>query len=190
MTHAWKTMAAVVSLAIVTGCTDSNKAPAEAAMAAASAAMDSLKGDAAKYAPDAVKRLESSYSTAKDSLANKDYQGVLTFAKDIPAKAKDALAQAAAAKAELAKAWSEAGDRMAKVIDSAKSRLDALAGSKKLPAGMDKATLDSWQANLASLQADWTAAAEQYKAGDWGGAVAKAKELNDRGLALHKSIGL
>jgi hypothetical protein len=190
MKPAWKTMAVVVPLAIVAACSDSNKAPAEAAMAAASAAMDSLKGDAAKYAPDAVKKLESSYSTAKDSMANKDYQGVLTFAKDIPAHAKDALAKAAAAKADLAKAWNEAGDGVAKLIDTARSRLDTLAGSKKLPAGMDKATLAKGQADLASLQADWAAAAEQYKAGDWSGAVAKAKELKERGLALHKAIGM
>jgi hypothetical protein len=186
MRSAWTTAAIVVPLVLVTACTDANKAPAEAAMAAAAAAMDSLKGDAAKYAPDAVKRLESSYSTAKDSLANKDYQGVLTFAKDIPAKAKEALASAEAVKAELAKAWKEAGDSVARTIEAAKHHLS---GSKKPTAGLDKAALAKAHAELSSLEAGWTAATEQYKSGDWSGAVAKAKDLNAKGQELLKSLG-
>jgi hypothetical protein len=186
----WRTMAVVVPLAVVAACTDANKAPAEAAMAAAGTAMESLKGDAARYAPDAVKRLESSYSTAKDSMANKDYQGVLVFAKDIPAKAKDALATAAAAKAELAKAWSEAGDGVARMLETAKVRLDSLSRSKKLPAGVDRAALDKAQADLASIEAGWAAATEQYKAGDWSGAIARAKGLNAQGLELHRALGI
>ena len=109
MKNVWKTMAVVVPVAFLAACTDAAKAPAEAAMAAAGAAMDSLKGDAAKYAPAEVKKLESNYDVGKASMANKDYQGALTFTKDIPAKAKEVLAKADAAKAELAKAWKEAG---------------------------------------------------------------------------------
>jgi hypothetical protein len=135
MRNVWKIMAVVVPLTIALACTDAAKAPAEAAMAAAGDAMNSLKGDAARYAPDAVKSLESSYGTAKDSLANKDYQGALLFAKDIPAKAKEALAKADATKTALAKAWNEAADGMNKTIYAAKSHLDMLSRSKNLPAG-------------------------------------------------------
>ena len=184
--NSWKTMALVVPLALVAACTDAAKAPAEAAMAAAGAAMDSLKGDAAKYAPDEVKKLESSYGVAKASMANKDYQGVLTFTKDIPAKAKEALAKADAAKAELAKAWKEAGDSITRTIDAAKHQLS---GPKKPPAGLDKAALAKAHADLTSLEAGWTAATEQFKSGDWSGAVAKAKDLNAKGLELLKILG-
>jgi hypothetical protein len=186
MKNVWKTMAVVVPLAFMAACTDTAKAPAEAAMAAAGAAMDSLKGDATKYASEDVKKLESVYGVAKDSMANKDYQGALTFTKDIPAKAKEALAKADAAKAELAKAWNEAGDSMTKTIEAAKHRLS---GSKKSPAGLDKATLAKAHADLTSLEAGWTAATEQYKSGDWSGAVAKAKDLNAKGQELLKSLG-
>lgn len=190
MKTSWTAMALVVSLALVAACTDEAKAPAEAAMAAASAAMDSLKGDAAKYAPDAVKSLESSYSVARDSMVNKDYKGALTFARDIPAKAKDVLAKAAAAKDALARAWGEASDGMRRTIQAAKSRLHTLSQGKKLPAGIDKATLAKADADLSSLEKSWSDAAEQYKAGDLSGAVAKAKELNAQGIALLKAIGL
>ena len=182
----WKTTVVVVSLALVAACTDSAKAPAEAAMAAAGAAMDSLKGDAAKYAPDEVKKLESSYGVAKASMANKDYQGALSFTKDIPTKAKEVLAKAEAAKAELSKAWKEAGDSINRTIEAAKHQLS---GAKKPPAGLDKAALAKAHADLTSIEAGWTAATEQYKSGDWSGAVAKAKDLNARGLELLRAIG-
>jgi hypothetical protein len=189
MKLAWRTMAIVVPLAVVVACTDEAKAPAEAAYAAAGAAMDSLKGDATKYAPDAVKSLASSYDVAKASLANKDYQGVLTFAKDIPAKAKEVLAKVEAAKAELARSWNEAGEGMRKTVDAARSRLHVLSREKKLPPRMDRATLEKAQSSLASLEAEWAAAADQYKAGDWSGAVAKAKDLDSRGRELLGTLG-
>jgi hypothetical protein len=190
MRNVWKIMAVVVPLTIALACTDAAKAPAEAAMAAAGDAMNSLKGDAARYAPDAVKSLESSYGTAKDSLANKDYQGALLFAKDIPAKAREALAKADATKTALAKAWNEAADGMNKTIHAAKSHLDMLSRSKNLPAGMDKTTLAKAKIDLESLQRGWSAAVDQSKAGDLNGAIAKAKDLSAQGLELLKAIGI
>jgi hypothetical protein len=190
MKSAWKTMAVVVPLTIAAACTDAAKAPAETAMAAAGDAITSLKGDAARYAPDAVKSLEASYGTAKDSMANKDYQGALLFAKDIPAKAKEVLAKADANKAALAKAWTEAADGMNKLMHTAKNHLDTLSGAKKFPAGMDKATLAKAKIDLQSLERGWSAAVDQSKAGDLSGAIAKAKDLNSQGLQLLKAIGV
>jgi hypothetical protein len=76
------------------------------------------------------------------------------------------------------------------MIEAAKSRLDILSQSKKLPAGMDKATLEKANAGLASLQSGWAAAAEQYKSGNWSGAIAKANDLKAQATELLKSIGL
>lgn len=186
MTNSWKTLALMVPLALVAACTDGARAPAEAAMAAAGAAMDSLKGDAAKYAPEEVKKLESVYGVAKDSMANKDYQGALTFTKDIPAKAREVLAKAETAKIELARAWKDAGDAITRTMDEAKHRLSE---SRKPPPGMDKAALAKAHDDLASLEAGWTAAIEQHKSGDWTGAVAKAKDLNAKGQELLQALG-
>jgi hypothetical protein len=190
MTKTWKMMAAAVPFVFAVACTDAAKAPAEAAMTAAGAAVDSLKGDATRFAPSAVKAVEASYASAKDLIAKQDYKGALAMAGDIPAKAKEALAQAAAAKDALLKAWADAGGSIPKMLEAAKSRLDILAQAKKLPAGMDKAALAKAQGGLASLQSGWTAASEQFKAGDWSGAIARAKDLKVQGMDLLKSIGL
>lgn len=184
--NSWKTMVLVVPLALVAACTDSAKAPAETAMAAAGSALDSLKGDAARYAPAEVKKLESNYDVGKASMANKDYEGALTFTKDIPARAKEALAKAEAVKAELARAWKETGDSIHRTIDAAKHRLS---GARKPPAGLDKATFARAKADLASIEAGWAAATDQFKSGDWSGAVTKAKEWNAKGLELLTALG-
>lgn len=180
----------VVLLALVQACTDPAKAPAEAAMAAAGPAMDSLKGDAVRYAPDAVKRLESSYQTVKDAMANKDYKEALLFARDIPAKASDLLASVDRTKAALAQAWTEAGEGMTRTLDAARKRLDALSREKRLPAGIDRATFSRADAELASIAAGWAAATDQYGSGDRSGAVAKAKELIGRGQELLGTLGV
>jgi hypothetical protein len=190
MAKTWRILAAVIPFALLAACTDAAKAPAEAAMAAASTAVESLKGDAAKFAPEAVKAVEASYATAKEFIAKQDYKGALAAAQDIPVKAKEAIAKATATKDALVKAWNEAGGSLTKMMDAARSRLDILAQSKKLPAGMDKAALAKAQADFASLQGGWAAATEKYKAGDWSGAIAKAKDLNAQGMDLLKAIGL
>jgi hypothetical protein len=120
-------------------------------------------------------------------MANKDVQGARTFTKDIPEKAKGLIARADAAKAEAAKAWKEAGEDLTRTIDAAKHRLS---GPKKPPAGLDKAAVARAHAELTSIESGWASATTQYKSGDWSGAVAKARDLNSRGLELLKSLGV
>ena len=86
MTEALRIALAVVPFALVVACTDAAKAPAEAAMAAAGAAVESLQGEAAKFAPDAVKAVQASYASAKELVAKQDYKGALAAAGDMPAQ--------------------------------------------------------------------------------------------------------
>ncbi len=187
MTSTWKTLVVVGPLALAAACTDGAKAPAEAAMAAAGAAVDTLKGDAAKYAPDEVKKARDLYDVGKTSMADKDYAGALRYVKDVPAMAKDALAKSAAAKAALEKSWKEAGETLARSVEAAKHRLS---GSSKPPPGMDKAAVARAHAELSTIEAGWTAAKDQYGSGDWSGAVARARDLSAKGQELLASLGV
>jgi hypothetical protein len=76
------------------------------------------------------------------------------------------------------------------MLEAAKVKLDSLAKAKKLPAGMDKAALEKANAGLASIQSGWTSVSDQYKSGDWSGAIAKAKDLKAQAVELLRSIGL
>jgi hypothetical protein len=152
--------------------------------------VDSLKGEAVKYAPDAVKGVEAAYATAKEAVARQDYKGALAAAQGIPEKAKEALAKAAKNKQMLVDAWNEAGGSVTKMLEAAKSRLDILAQSKKLPAGLDKAGLEKAQATYAGIQSGLAAAEQQFKSGDYAGAMNKTAALKAQGMDLLKSIGV
>jgi hypothetical protein len=189
MNRKWTWMAAAAPLALAIACTDSSKAPAEAALAAATAAVESLDGDAARYAPDDVKAVQMSYSTVRDTMANKDYQGVIAFARDIPARAKAAREKAAAVKASLQAAWAEAGNEVSGALDTAGHRIESLAHARRLPPGMDQETLARAESSLASLREGWASVARQHDAGDLPGAVKRAGELRSQAVDLERSLG-
>ena len=107
---------AVIPFALSLACTDAAKAPAEAAMAAAGTAVESLQGEAARYAPEAVKAAQASYASAKELVAKQDYKGALTAAGDVTTKVKAALAAAAAKKDELVKASVEIAASVQKTL--------------------------------------------------------------------------
>ncbi len=186
-TRTW--IAAAGLLGLVAACTDSSKAPAEAALAAATAAVESLDGDAARYAPDDVKAVQLSYSTVRDTMANKDYQGVIAFARDIPDRARAAREKAAAVKASLQTAWTEAGNEVSGALDTSGRRIESLVHARRLPPGMDKATLARAEASLASLREGWASASRQHDAGDLPGAVKRAGELRSQAVDLERSLG-
>ncbi|MEY2668382.1 MAG: hypothetical protein RJA59_1020 [Pseudomonadota bacterium] len=189
MTRSIRIALAVVPFALVVACTDAAKAPAEAAMAAAGSAVESLQGEAAKYAPDAVKAVQASYASAKDLVAKQDYKGALAAASDIPAKAKAALAAAKAKKDEIIQAVSDLAGSVQKSINALKERVAALTSAKKLPAGIDKAAVAKANEGVAAVEAGWQKLTEQVKGGDYAAAMAKGKELKAQADDLLKSLG-
>jgi hypothetical protein len=181
--------AVVIPFALIVGCTDAAKAPAEAAMTAAGAAVASIPGEAAKFAPDAVKSVQASYASAKDLIAKQDYKGALALASDIPAKVKAALTAAAAKKDELLKSWGELSAGIPEMVTSIKARLASLTSAKKLPKGIDKAAIAKANEGVAAIESGWQGLADQVKGGNYDAAIAKGKELKAQGQAILASIG-
>jgi hypothetical protein len=184
-----KLAVAVIPFALFVGCTDAAKAPAEAAMAAAGSAVDSLKGEAEKFAPDAVKSVQASYASAKDLVAKQDYKGALAIASDIPAKVKAALAAAAAKKDALLKSWGELAASVPEMVNSLKARISSLSSAKKLPKGIDKAVIAKANEGVAAIESGWQGLSDQVKGGNYDAAIAKGKELKAQAQAILASIG-
>jgi hypothetical protein len=180
----------LLSLALLAGCTDANKIPAEAAMKAAESALASLGAEAAQYAPEGVAAVQKSFASAKELVAKQDYKGALEAASAIPAKAKEVLAAATAKKDELMKAWTEATGKLPDMVAAIKSRLGILQQAKKLPAGLDKAALAKAQEGVAAVESGLAKATEQLKSGKLAEAIAGAKELQAKGMEVMKSIGM
>jgi hypothetical protein len=181
--------AAIAGLVLV-ACESADKAPAAAAISTAQTAIDAVKGEAAKYAPDQVKSVEDTLATARANFERKDFKAALTGAQDAAAKAKDLGAAAAAKKAELTKAWEEISGGVPKMAAAIKSRVDILSQSKKLPAGLDKAKLDGAKSGLAALNQSWTEASEAFKAGNVTDAVAKATAAKDKAVEVMTALNM
>jgi hypothetical protein len=180
---------AVVPFALVVACTDAAKAPAEAAMAAAGSAVESLQGEAAKFAPDAVKAAQASYAAAKDLVAKQDYKGAMAAAGDVTAKVKAALAAAAAKKDELVKACVEITATVSQTITDLKTRIATLSGEKKLPKGVDKAVLAKANEGLAAIESGWKDVSQKVKGGAYADAIAGSKALKTQAEDILKSLG-
>ena len=167
----------ILAATLLAACGGGDKGPAETALKAAEAAIDSAKGEASKYMPDQVKSLESALSSTREKLSKGDYKAVLSEAPALTSKAQEIASAAAAKKAELAKSWEDMSAGMPKVVEAIKSRVDILSQSKKLPAGMSAETLAQAKAGLSEITQQWTAATEASKGGNMMDAVAKASSV-------------
>jgi predicted small lipoprotein YifL len=182
MKNALKLTALVLCCVALVAC--SQKGPAEAALAAATAAVDGVKADATQYVPDQAKSLTASLTSAREAFDKGDYKAALETANAIPAKAKDVATAAAAKKDELAKSWAALAASVPPMIEELKAKLDAIAAMKKLPKGFDKAKLEADQATLADVQKGANEAAEAGKAGNFADAVAKGTAVKTKAEAL------
>jgi hypothetical protein len=175
--HVYSFIVMILAAILIAACGSGDKGPAETALKAAEAAIDSAKGEASKYMPDQVKSLESALSSTREKLSKGDYKAVLSEAPALTSKAQEVASAAAAKKAELAKSWEDMSAGMPKVVEAIKSRVDILSQSKKLPAGMSADTLAQAKAGLNEITQQWTAATEASKGGNLMDAVAKASSV-------------
>src|SRR4029453_5612190 len=134
--HVYSFIIMILTAILIAACGSGDKGPAETALKAAEAAIDSAKGEASKYMPDQVKSLESALSSAREKLSKGDYKGVLSEAPALTSKAQEIASAAAAKKAELAKSWEDMSAGMPKVVEAIKSRKNILSQRKNIPAGM------------------------------------------------------
>ena len=153
MTTRFFNRALLVLAGLVLAACASDQGPAESAIKAAEAAVNSAVAEGAKYVPDQARAVQDALKAAKDSLAKGDYKAALTGSSDVTAKAKALGDAVAAKKVELAKSWESLSGGLPKVVEAIKSRVDILSQSKKLPANLDRASVDSASSlQLASIR--------------------------------------
>ena len=179
----------VLLAAMVVACAR-DKEPAEAAIKAAGQAIDQIRGEASRYAPDQLKQLEDALKSAQDAFAKKEYKAALDAASTLSARAQDVAKAAAAKKAELTKSWEDLNAGIPQMMDALKSRLDILSKAKKLPAGLDKD-------QLAALTSGYDEAAKQFQAakdaaggGDLNKAIEAGQAIKQKGMEMAAALGL
>jgi predicted small lipoprotein YifL len=188
MKNVLKMTALVLCCVAIVAC--SQKGPAEAALATATAAVDGIKADAGKYVPDQAKSLTASLSSAREAFDKGDYKTALEAAQAIPAKAKDVAAAVAARKDDLTKAWADLTASVPGMVDQIKTKVDALGAMKKLPKDMDKTKLEAAKASLADLTKSWDEASDAFKSGNLMDAVAKGNAVKAKVAESMAALGL
>jgi hypothetical protein len=163
---------------------------ADTAIKTADTAVASAGDDVVKYATDQWQPIINAVASAKESYAKGDYKAAIASLQDIGPKIQAAQAAASAKKTELENAWNDLSGGLPKMMDAIKSRVDILSASKKLPAGMDKAKLESAKSGLAAATSDWAAAQELSKAGKLTDAIAKGNSVKDQAAQIMQSLGM
>jgi predicted small lipoprotein YifL len=190
MKNVLKMTALVLCCVALVAC--SQKGPAEAALTAATAAVDGVKADAAKYVPDQAKSLMASLTDARAAFDKGDYKVALDAATAIPAKAKEAAAAVAAKKDELTKVWTDLSTSVPPMIEQVKVKVEGLAAMnpKKLPKGMDKGKVDAAKASLADIQKGTAEAIDTWKAGNMADAIAKGNAVKAKVAEAMTMLGM
>jgi hypothetical protein len=186
-------IALILAAFVVAGCAN-KMAPAQKAIADIEAAVTAAGEDATKYVPDQVQAVNDQLANLKAMFDKKDYKGVLAAAPAVLTQAQGLTAAAAAKKTEMtdmyAGEWSTLASSVPQAVAAIQSRVDILSKSKKLPAGMDAATLDNVKTSLAEANSTWAQATQAQAAGDLEQAVTLAQQVKTRTDELLTTLGM
>lgn len=183
-----KTFAFVILAAFVAvAC---GKGPAQAALTAADAAVSGAKADGEKFVPEQFKALSDSATAAKSKFDSGDYKGALEAAQSVTTQAQAVVAAAAAKKTEMMEAWKAMESSMPGMVADIQKKVMELATAKKLPAGLDKAGLESAKASLEGATAAWAEAGTAFGAGDVMSAVTKGMQVKKTADELMAHLGM
>jgi predicted small secreted protein len=187
---------AALSAVLLFGC-NTQKGPAQQAVASAQAALDAVRDEAQKYAPEQLGGVEAKLSDMKGSFEKGDYAGVLAAAPAVTAaiaSMKDAVAakkeEAAAALAKAKDDWGPASAAVPKMVDEIAKRVEALSKTKKLPKGVSKEAVAAAKTGLDTLKSTWADATNASSSGDYTTAMAKAQAVKDKAAEIMKSLGM
>lgn len=182
-TFAFVTLAAFVAVAC-------GKGPAQAALTAADAAVSGAKADGEKYVPEQFKALSDAAAAAKSKFDSGDYKGALEGAQAVSTQAQAVVTAAAAKKTELMESWKAMEGSLPDMVAGIQKKVMELATAKKLPAGLDKAGVESAKTALEGATAAWAEAGAAFSAGDMMKAVAKGSEVKKTAEELMTKLGM
>ena len=180
-----KLTAVLIACALAAAC---GKAPAEAALKAADAAIEAARPEVEKYVPREFASLTDSAKAAHDKFNQGDYKAALEAAQGLPAKVQAAVTAAAAKKEELTRTWAALSTSLPTLVESLKGQVTKLSALKKLPAGLDVAKLESAKSSLGTITQSWADAGVAFTAGNIPQAVEKATALKAQAEASLASL--
>ena len=189
-------LSAALAVVLLVAC-NTQKGPAEQAVASAQAALDAVRDDAQKYAPEQLGGVEAKLSDIKGSFQKGDYAGVLAAAPGLTSAIAGMKEAAANKKAEaeqaLAKAkddWGPASAAVPKMVEEIDKRVETLSKTKHLPKGVTKDSVAAAKTGVDSLKSMWNDATNAANSGDFTTAMAKADSVKAKAAEIMKSLDM
>jgi len=181
-------MALATSALLAAGCA-SKEEPAKQAVASAEAALNQVRPEAQKYAPDHLQTAETDLDAMRSELAQGDYKSVLAHAPKINEDLKMLHEVVVSRQTQIAAAtneWEQLKEDVPKMVDAIQERVKTLSRGK-LPRDIKKETFESAKASFETVKSQWAEAKAAAEAGnpteaaDKGRAAqAKAKEIGEQ----------
>lgn len=186
---------AAVALLVTAGCAQ-QKAPANKALESIEASLKDVRDDAAKYAPDGLKGVESQLARLKDSYDKKEYDNVLAGTPELDKAVnslKDAVASgkkhAAEALAVAKSEWESLNAEVPKMVENIQTRVDELS-KKKIRFKVSKEELESAKSGLEWMKTEWAEATAAASSGKQIAAAEKARAVKAKGEEVQKTLGI
>lgn len=151
--------------------------PAKSALDSINATLSAVSADAQEYVPDQLADAQSKAAGLTASYDKKDYAAVLAGAPSVLAEVNGLAGAIAAKKDERLKAlgdeWRSLAASVPPSLTAVQTRLDALSKTKRAPKDIDVTAAKS---GLSDATSAWENAQSEFKSGNPGDAVAKAKD--------------
>lgn len=163
---------------MMVGCT-SQKDPAEQAVAQGEAALNEIRADAEKFAPEQLKAPEATLARFKEALAQEKYgtvlEGIPQFNAEIKTLRETVMVEQTAIAAATTE-WENLNAEVPKAVAEIENRMKNLTGSR-LPKEVKKEDYEAAKANLEPLKAQWAEATAAFQAGDALAAADKGRKV-------------
>lgn len=186
---------AAAALLVTAGCAQ-QKAPANKALESIEATLKDVRDDAAKYAPDGLKGVESQLARLKESYDKKEYDNVLAGTPELDKAVnslKDAVASGKKHAAEalvVAKSeWENLNAEVPKMVENIQTRVDELS-KKKVRFRVSKEELESAKSGLEWMKSEWAEATAASNSGKQITAAEKARAVKAKGEEVQKTLGI
>ena len=188
-------LALLAASVLATGCAK-QRAPATKAVEAIESSLAEVRTDAAKYAPDGLKGVESQLARLKSSLEAKEYDNVLAGTPQLEkavASLKDAVASgkehASAALASAKTEWATLNTEVPLMVHNIQTRVDELS-KKTLHFKVSKEEIASAKSSLEWMKTEWAEATKASDSGRITAAAEKARAVKEKGHEVEKTLGM
>lgn len=176
---------------LLMGCA-SKEEPARIAVDSAEAALNEVRPDASKYAPEQLQATEDHLAAIKKDFAAKKYHEVIAAVPQFKQETQSLEDAAVAKQTQMAAAaheWEALSEEVPKDIEALEQRVANLKGAK-LPKEVSKESFETAKSTLEEIKTTWAEATAAATAGNSTEAADKGRTVQQKAKAVSEQLGM